>query len=253
MAIQLTNPMNGDVFKAELEKALDKTGDTMTGDLLLKGDPTKDNEAATKKYVDKSFWFVPGDYKIFSQRKSDSSNYDSKVYYNVGDTHIKTLFKTIPRNNGEIRLVLNFSDNSCPFAFGKEYAFDGSDPHSLIDTGKVDVQIVCKSNGTETILYEAKDITTEFYDKYRSSSLSPINNLVIPQLSRDIPVTKDETVEIELRVCLKEIKRVLYRNLDYTSKYSEETPTDVYFRCGRNTRTIEFSMGNPMLLIEEVE
>lgn len=42
-------------FKSQLEdKLLPKSGGTMSGDLILRGAPVADNEAATKSYVDKN-------------------------------------------------------------------------------------------------------------------------------------------------------------------------------------------------------
>lgn len=49
------NTLNADNFKHiedGILSCVSKDGDTMTGSLILKGEPTEDNEAATKKYVE---------------------------------------------------------------------------------------------------------------------------------------------------------------------------------------------------------
>ncbi len=59
MAISLTNPMTGDAFKAEVENALDKRGDTMDdgATLTLGKNPENDMDAVPKKYVDNNIKF----------------------------------------------------------------------------------------------------------------------------------------------------------------------------------------------------
>lgn len=59
MAISLTSPMSGDLFKAEVENALDKRGDTMDygATLTLGKNPEKDMDAVPKKYVDNNIKF----------------------------------------------------------------------------------------------------------------------------------------------------------------------------------------------------
>lgn len=51
-ALQYETPTQGALPSTIPEKYLDKSGDTMTGPLVLSGDPTKNLEAATKQYVD---------------------------------------------------------------------------------------------------------------------------------------------------------------------------------------------------------
>ena len=52
-----------DNISGDLSGKVNKAGDTMTGPLVLSGDPTEDNQAATKKYVDEHGGGGPsGDY-----------------------------------------------------------------------------------------------------------------------------------------------------------------------------------------------
>lgn len=52
-----------DNISGDLSGKVNKAGDTMTGPLVLPGDPTEDNQAATKKYVDEHAGGGPsGDY-----------------------------------------------------------------------------------------------------------------------------------------------------------------------------------------------
>lgn len=52
-----------DNISGDLSGKVNKAGDTMTGPLVLPGDPTEDNQAATKKYVDEHAGDGPsGDY-----------------------------------------------------------------------------------------------------------------------------------------------------------------------------------------------
>lgn len=75
-------------FKSQLEEnLLPKSGGTMSGSLFLKGVPTTDNEAATKKYVDSSI-------KYITISKSDTS------------ASGQTILGTIPNYNSQNFLVL---------------------------------------------------------------------------------------------------------------------------------------------------
>lgn len=51
-----------DNISGDLSGKVNKAGDTMTGPLVLPGDPTEDNQAATKKYVDEHSGGAAGDY-----------------------------------------------------------------------------------------------------------------------------------------------------------------------------------------------
>lgn len=51
-----------DNISGDLSGKVNKAGDTMTGPLVLPGDPTEDNQAATKKYVDEHGGGAAGDY-----------------------------------------------------------------------------------------------------------------------------------------------------------------------------------------------
>ena len=51
-----------DNISGDLSGKVNKAGDTMTGPLVLPGDPTEDNQAATKKYVDEHGGEPSGDY-----------------------------------------------------------------------------------------------------------------------------------------------------------------------------------------------
>lgn len=51
-----------DNISGDLSGKVNKAGDTMTGPLVLSGDPTEDNQAATKKYVDEHGGGPSGDY-----------------------------------------------------------------------------------------------------------------------------------------------------------------------------------------------
>lgn len=47
-----------------IEERILRSGDTMTGALKLYGEPTSDNEAATKKYVDENIIYISGEYNF---------------------------------------------------------------------------------------------------------------------------------------------------------------------------------------------
>ena len=47
-----THNSDDDAHSAQFDNKLDKSGGTMTGSLILAGDPTQALEAATKQYVD---------------------------------------------------------------------------------------------------------------------------------------------------------------------------------------------------------
>ena len=47
-----------------IANAVSRDGDTMTGALKLYGEPTSDNEAATKKYVDENIMYISGTYNF---------------------------------------------------------------------------------------------------------------------------------------------------------------------------------------------
>ena len=70
MAITLTNPMSGDVFKTELEKALDKTGDTMDkgAPLNLGKNPENDMEAVPKVYIDNFINYLNNESPVLVRR-----------------------------------------------------------------------------------------------------------------------------------------------------------------------------------------
>lgn len=75
MAIEITSPMAGDKLKTELEKALDKTGDSMAdgASLILGKMPEADMEAVPKKYVDNFADYLYKNTDLFIKRDEDGN------------------------------------------------------------------------------------------------------------------------------------------------------------------------------------
>lgn len=75
MAIEITSPMAGDKLKTELEKALDKTGDSMAdgASLVLGKMPEQDMEAVPKIYVDNFADYLYKDTDLFIKRDKDGN------------------------------------------------------------------------------------------------------------------------------------------------------------------------------------
>lgn len=75
MAIEITSPMAGDKLKTELEKALDKTGDSMAdgASLILGKMPETDMEAVPKKYVDNFADYLYRNTDLFIKRDENGN------------------------------------------------------------------------------------------------------------------------------------------------------------------------------------
>lgn len=71
-SVSTTNALSAAQGKTLNDNKLDKSGGTMTGDLILKGAPTSNNMAATKKYVDDNTPTVPqSDYNQNDETQPD--------------------------------------------------------------------------------------------------------------------------------------------------------------------------------------
>ena len=68
-------------IEAGIDNALPKSGGTMTGSLILKGEPTEDNEAANKSYVDNNIRY----YYYSSIDLSKISHGEEKLLFSISD------------------------------------------------------------------------------------------------------------------------------------------------------------------------
>lgn len=131
MAIELTNPMNGDMFKAEVENALDKRGDVMLdgATLRLGKNPTEDMDATTKTYVDKNIKIISQTFTI----EGDSEGIISNEYIAVGKipNYITNKYTILVRsenrityNGHRVGIVQHYSkvSHNNPVIIGHAYA-----------------------------------------------------------------------------------------------------------------------------------
>ena len=58
MAIKLTNPMSGDAFKTEVEKALDRTTGGVINGKIYKENEEPSSEYITRKYIDDFVYYL---------------------------------------------------------------------------------------------------------------------------------------------------------------------------------------------------
>lgn len=264
MAIQLTNPMNGDVFKAELEKALDKTGDTMSGSLILAKNPTDDMEAATKEYVDSLWNFIPGNTLIY---KNTQYVFTNGVNLNVSQENEIVLFKFNPRASGILTLNINVPLNMC----FSDINFSYSKYHGMEVIGNADIEITYGTEEDEISLYSLINHSIHcFIYRYDSSTRRVNPNIISNYIaSVNINVKKDVSATIKLKITPKDLKLQRYTTVDlhYTDgiltglgddKYGDIvnlTKTALYYNTGTTDTeaSISLGVGNPLFIIEEVE
>lgn len=142
-----SNKIDGKTWAQVTQLLLEKSGGTMTGDLILNGDPTAALQAVTKQYVDGYVdekannveivnWVGNGsspNTKAFSQIEPDvilvtcdQENYKGSIsgiftksvttiYYNYDDTRLRNTTANI--NGSTVEFTSNFSASADTFSF----------------------------------------------------------------------------------------------------------------------------------------
>ena len=192
--------------KNYFNKSLDKTGDTMTGRLMLSNPPEENFEAVTKQYVDNFWKFRPGNDYVFNMSQSNgeygalSSNElyaysDNSYQYQVGNkldnnnflqsddvgkTFKKTVsFKMTPGADGE--LILNLG--SAYYAFRGQGLIYYSTSYKLSEADDVIYNIkvsYCVDGFSDVVLYE-------------NTNISAYNPLLPDAITVNIPITRNVT------------------------------------------------------------
>lgn len=103
--ITVTGPINLDTLATTVAGKLDKSGGTMTGTLMLNGDPSNNNEAATKAYVDNAVVSLAT--KFGTVRAATIANITISTALNNGDSLDGVTLAT-----GDLVLVKNQSPAS---------------------------------------------------------------------------------------------------------------------------------------------
>lgn len=113
MAINLTNPMSGDAFKAEVEKALDRTtGGVINGKIYKENEDPK-SEYITKEFID-DFVYYLNNVSPITLKRDDSGNVVLSGYmdiYNKAYTPIDQ--DIVARSTYTLSDVYNFNFNEC--------------------------------------------------------------------------------------------------------------------------------------------
>lgn len=155
-----SNKIDGKTWAQVTQLLLEKSGGTMTGDLILNGDPTDALQAVTKQYVDGYVdgkannieivnWIGNGsssNTKVFSQIEPDvilvTCDQESPkgsisgiftksvttIYYNYNDTRLRNTIANI--NGSTVEFTSNFSMSANTFSFnlnGVHYSMIGID------------------------------------------------------------------------------------------------------------------------------
>lgn len=186
MAIKLDTQMAGDVFKTELENALDKRGDTMEdgATLTLGKDPENDMDATTKRYADNLIKFTPGDRVICSS----TGQFVCNKTYEVGILHKIPIIELNFGTSGNIKLSL-----SSPgiIKFGSVFSgFSNSNYRLYSYKANIDFKLYYVLDDQDIILYELNNLATEVRTYMNSSNR--IKSTIIGQIFDDFSDTSFE-------------------------------------------------------------
>lgn len=134
--------------------AVKKTGDTMTGALILSGSPTEPNQAATKSYVDSnsSSWGSIGG--TLSNQTDLQNALNAKQDTLVSGTNIKTINSTSILGSGNLSITASAAGTNTQVQFNDSGSIGGDagltydkTTDNLIVSGKVDASAL-QINGT---------------------------------------------------------------------------------------------------------
>lgn len=229
--------------KNYFNKSVDKTGDTMTGSLVLSKNPDQDMEAANKQYVD-SFWnFRPGNDYVFdslgnwSETSSDElyvngmevgslTNNDHYLQYDdVGKTFKKTIHTTIsPKADGE--LTLNLGSNyyiyrANSFYFNSLNRYTPSETNDVIYNIKISY---CVEGLDDIVLFE-------------KSNVSAYNPSLPDLITINVPIKRNVAASIIIEYTIVELKG--------NGKGNRMQGTNS-FLDGSSNKTFTLSMSNPL-------
>lgn len=238
MAIELTNPMAGDLFKAEVEKALDKTGDTITGQVLVDREPTNDKEIINKKYADSLVNFVPGD-KVLCEKSLAALSWSEATVLGGVATSTSSAITATPQAGGKIRVML-------PTEVTLWSGVNGNSKSSFCNknqSSSVTLSIYCVIDGmTKQILYEKTyDVSCEYY-YYSGDKKHTYTKAAIDKEFCDISVLKSKTINFYIKLTAKNFKCVDDESLSY-----EGNTVSVFSYYSNN---IKLCMGNSTFEIE---
>lgn len=240
-----------------LNRAVDKTGDTMTGALYASKEPEIDNEVATKKYVDDFWKFQPGDNIVvgryhcvnlsneatYSTDSSTANIYKSGHGYQinlvsgaygdlVGCSFIRTVsFYFLPKTNGLLKL---FIPNYLTYKGSWQYYY-GLKMQSVSSTYNFtyDLKVVYHLDGYEDVVL------------YKEENISAYSGILPDSIIGVVPIEVGISPTITFEYTITSMTASLS-----TIRHSSSDSRYVTFNASSNSdvgTNYIFSMGNPTL------
>lgn len=120
----MVQKLDGDMIEdGLLDAKLDKAGGTMTGDLVLAGDPDADLKAAPKQYVD-AHYPAPRTLALTSGATADLADVEAVTFNYASPTSITTFANVVP---GKLYSFRNIGVNAITVTRNNAYLDGGTD------------------------------------------------------------------------------------------------------------------------------